>query len=104
MTKLITFRYTILGYTGTCVAVSVAQAIDRAKVDYLKTNLKIDPSSYRFRMEKSKISDVRLSLDPYYDAKFKKLYRTFQYGDCSQSEVDDLNQLRTITEDLSSKG
>lgn len=100
MTKLITFRYRINGYDGSCVAVSVAQAIDRAKVDYLKCQLKLDPSNYKFRIEKSKIDNVKLQLDPYYEKKFKTLYRTFQYGDCSASEVEDLNQLRTIINQL----
>lgn len=104
MTRLITFTYTINGHVGSCVAVSVAQARDRAKVDYLKTVLKLDPGAPKFRFEKSKLQDVSVALSPYYDSKFKKLYRDFQYGDSTQSEVDELNQLRTIIKDLSSKG
>lgn len=103
MNKLIKFHYRILGTYGTCQAVSVAQAVDRAKVSYLRAVMGLSPNSPRFRAEKSKLGAVRLTIDPN-ENRMIDLYRRFRDGDCSPDEVQELNQLRTILEDLAQKG
>jgi hypothetical protein len=92
-----TFSYSIDGFEGSCFAVSVEQALDRAKVDYLKS-FGIDTSSPTFRLEKSKLQSktVKLSLKPAHIARYRELYRAFKDGDTSEREVKELEALQLI--------
>ena len=97
MQRPFTFFYTLDGFEGTCFAPSVEQAIDRAKVDYLKS-FGTDPHSPTFRLEKSKLRDaeVKLKLAPAHLARHQTLYKAFKDGDTSEREVQELEALRSI--------
>jgi hypothetical protein len=101
MNRPLHFLYSIQNYGGRCYGVSVAQALDRAKVDFIRAFLGVDPKSPKFRVEKSKLKEVsvRLELAPVHYARHAWLYRTFKDGELTQVEVAELETLRTIIND-----
>lgn len=101
MPRPLQFLYSIQNYGGHCHGVSVAQALDRAKVDFVRVFMGVDVNSPKFRVEKSKLHDtsIHLELAPIHYTRHAWLYRNFQYGDLTQAEVTELETLRKIIND-----
>lgn len=107
MTTSLKFHFSyLIGLTrGTCVAVSAKQAIDRARVDYLKTTKNIDSNSPRFRLEKSRLNNIPviLHLADEHLKRYTHLYRAYKDGDCTPAETQELLQIQSILNNESLK-
>jgi hypothetical protein len=101
MTRPFQFLYSIQNYGGICQGISVAQALDRAKVDFVRAFLGVDINSPKFRLEKGRLRDasIHLELAPMHYNRHTWLYRNFQWGVLTQSEVTELETLREIIND-----
>lgn len=96
MKKKFLFNYRIDNVRGSVLAVSVPQAMDLAKVDYLVRHKKISVDHPKFRYNKSLIKHVDVDLDKMGVDRLKKLYRYFQQGDIDSGEMEELTQLQEI--------
>jgi hypothetical protein len=96
------FSYYLHGYRGTCFGVSVSQATDRAKNDYLRVFLGVDLSSPLFKVQKTKLKDapIKLELAKEHYERHRFLYRSFKDGDCTEAEVQELEFLIKIIRSL----
>jgi hypothetical protein len=97
-----TFLYRIGTVSGTCSAVSVAQAKDRAKVDYLKTWENITPSSPRFKLSKSKLTDVSVEVElaQHHRTRYSQLYKIMRDGDYNATEKAEFDQLNNLINNI----
>lgn len=94
------FIYIYKETKGVCFAKSVAQAIDRIKVNYLAAH-KITPSSPSFRLEKSKLTPPwRIALALEDEAKFKRLYVAAREDFISADEREFMDTYKQATHDL----
>lgn len=94
------FIFVYDGLEGDVYASSVAQAVDRIKVEYLARK-GITPKDPRFRLYKSKlIQPRRLNLAPTEDAKFRSLYRQAREDSLSQADQVFMDAYRTAQQDI----
>lgn len=95
------FFYSILGTDGDCDCVSVAQAINRAKVRYLYKRHGVKTTSPDFARYMAGLRDtpVRVELDSAHVRRMVELYRSKKDGDISKAEDQELKTLSTILRD-----
>lgn len=98
MTTPIPFGYRLFGTTGTCYGVTVSQAIDNAKVRYIRATQGIGPSHPMFRKFKAQLSGapVLLVLTQEVYQRFRTLYKAKKDGDLLSSEDAELKALTQI--------
>ena len=99
--KIYQFEYKIYDKTGECFGVSVGQAMNNAKVRYLKDASNIRPDHYKFRsmMSMLKSAPITIRLDRKSVAHFRSLYRSAKDGDLLPSELNELDSLLQIITD-----
>jgi hypothetical protein len=86
MSTLINFDYTYQGAEGHCQGVSFKQALDHAKLDFLK-NRGFTLKHPKFLLEKSKLKDAPFSLrlSPLSARRYQELYLAFREGQLSEA-------------------
>jgi hypothetical protein len=79
MSTLVSFNYTYHGAEGSCSGISFAQALDHAKLDFLRQR-GISLNHPKFRIEKAKLRDepFRLSLSSLALRRYKELWLAYR--------------------------
>ena len=99
--KVIIFEYRMFGYSGICYGVSAAQALDNAKVRFLRQAYGITVKDASFRGRKAGLSGspITLRLTDDVSRRFVQMYRSFKDGDLPTVDLDEFNQLSNIIRD-----
>lgn len=98
------FSFTIEHFGGTVHAVSVAQAVARAKAIFVRDGLgyAINTDSFKAAVARLRVVPVRLTLDPIARQRFSELYREqYQIGITNPHDQAEFTQLESIVNKLS---
>jgi len=95
--KWIGFEWSFRGDSGEVTAVSFPQAVERAKVAWLRQH-NIGPQSRNFKAEMHNLHDspFRLKLNVESFNRFLALYKSFQQGEINAEGKADLRQFQSI--------
>jgi hypothetical protein len=101
--NLLRFEYTLLNHSGTCYAVSVAQALDRARSDYAQACMNSGPpGTSGFRLAKSKLAAYTpiLTINSIHLKTAERIYRELKDGVSNQHDLDTADHINRVVKDL----
>jgi len=97
MSKELTFTWNRDGAEGDVSAVSFPQALDRAKVQFLKKR-GCGPGTAKFRINKEELRDrfFKIGLSPLTFQRYKELYLGFKEDQLSPADLEELAQFQSF--------